>query len=102
MLPGALGKPEVIRAARALRAMRRWESVVGPALAAKSSPDRFDHGVVWVAAAGAAWAQEVRMRREAILAKLNAIAGEASLFRDLRVCVGTVGAAPNADAARML
>lgn len=102
ILPGALGKPEVLRAARAMRALRRWDAVVGSTLAAKSAPDRFDHGVVWVAAAGSAWAQELRMRREAILAKLNAVAGEPSLFRDIRVCVGPVESEPSPNAARML
>jgi predicted nucleic acid-binding Zn ribbon protein len=102
ILPGALGKPEVLRAARAMRALRRWDAVVGATLAAKTTPDRFDHGVVWVSAAGSAWAQELRMRREAVLAKLNVLAGEPSLFRDMRVCVGPVQPEPSPHAARVL
>jgi predicted nucleic acid-binding Zn ribbon protein len=101
LLSQALGNPEVLKAARATRALRQWPSVVGPALAAKSRPGRYDRGTVWVEADSSTWAMEVRMRREAILERLNAAADERSLFRDLRVTVAAPTAL-DADAARML
>jgi predicted nucleic acid-binding Zn ribbon protein len=86
LLGGALGRPEVLKAARAQIAMRKWSEVVGEAIAAKSMPDRYDHGTLWVVASGSAWAQEIRLRKEEIMARLNEIAGE-HLFTDVRVGV---------------
>ncbi|MBS1709077.1 MAG: DUF721 domain-containing protein [Armatimonadetes bacterium] len=86
VLPGALASPELLKAARAQMVMRRWEEAVGPFLAAKCVPDRYDHGTLWVAAAGSAWAQELRMRRLQVTDVLNTMARE-NLFTDLRVGV---------------
>jgi predicted nucleic acid-binding Zn ribbon protein len=83
---GALGRPEVLKAARAQIAMRKWADVVGEAIASKSMPDRYDHGTLWVVASGSAWAQEIRLRKDEIIARLNELAGE-SLFVDVRVGV---------------
>lgn len=41
--------PEVARTARALAVMRRWREVVGDELAARSWPDRYSKGSLWVA-----------------------------------------------------
>jgi predicted nucleic acid-binding Zn ribbon protein len=75
---------EVLRAARAQAAMRRWPEVVGVMLAGRSHPDRFGRGTVWVAVEGSAWAQELRMMKEKILQKLNDVSGEPGLFTDVR------------------
>ncbi|MFN3683614.1 MAG: DUF721 domain-containing protein [Fimbriimonadaceae bacterium] len=80
----ALGRPEVVRKARALSVLRRWPEVVGPVVARKSHPDRYDKGTVWVAVAGSSWAQELRMQRDQILLRLNELAGEADLFKEIR------------------
>lgn len=87
MLGGALGRPEVLRTARAQLAMRRWPEAVGEALADKTIPDRFDRGTLWVVASGSAWAQEIRLRKEDIVRRLNEIAAEPGLFREVRVGV---------------
>lgn len=86
LLQGSTDRAEVLRGARAQRALRNWAEVVGKELAARCAPDRFQAGTVWVAATGSAWAQEVRMRKELIVERLNDIAGE-KLFVDLRVGV---------------
>lgn len=83
MMPDAIGRTELLRAARAQRALHHWPSVVGPILARKSRPDRFEKGTVWVAVSGTAWAQELRMARDRIVARLNELAGE-RLFEDVR------------------
>jgi predicted nucleic acid-binding Zn ribbon protein len=80
----ALGNDEVLRAARAQAAMRRWAEVVGPTLAERSHPDRYGRGTVWVAVQGSAWAQELRMMKDKILTRLGEISGEPSLFNDVR------------------
>lgn len=79
----AVGRPEVVRGARAWAVMARWPEVVGEGLAARSEPDRFEHGTVWVAVRGSEWAQELRLMKETILERLNALADE-RLFTDLR------------------
>lgn len=84
VLGGALERAEVLRAARAHRVLRRWPEVVGPALAARSWPDRFERGTVWVAVEGSAWASELRMMKTRILARLEELAEEPNLFQDLR------------------
>jgi predicted nucleic acid-binding Zn ribbon protein len=76
--------PDVIRVGRALKHLRRWDEVVGEHLAARSWPDRYTGGTVWVAVEGAAWANELRMRKEEILKRLHEISGEPSLFTNLR------------------
>jgi len=76
---------DVPNAARANIVMRQWSSAVGDILAMHSTPDRYDHGVLWVEATGSAWAQEIRMSQGIILDKMNEIAGEV-LFREIRVC----------------
>ncbi len=73
--------------ARAQRAMRHWEEVVGPLLSERSVPERYQEGTLWVAAKGPAWAQELRMRKDQVLQRLNEIAAEQGLFQDMRVGV---------------
>jgi len=84
MLKEAIGREEVLRAARAQTALRNWHQIVGPLLSERSRPDRFDHGTVWVAVEGSAWAQELRMIKPLILERLCNAAGEQGLFADLR------------------
>lgn len=84
MLSSALGREEVLRAARAQRVLRRWSEFVGESMAQKSYPDRYDRGTVWVAVQGSAWAQELRMMSDRILEKMREASGEAGLFKDLR------------------
>jgi predicted nucleic acid-binding Zn ribbon protein len=87
MLSSALGRPEVLKTARAQIAMQRWGEVVGEGLADKSFPDRFEKGTLWVVATGSAWAQEIRLRKEEIVRRMNEVAAEPGLFRDVRVGV---------------
>lgn len=84
MLPDAIAKDEVLKAARAQKVLKDWAAIVGPGLAERSHPDRYDHGTVWVAVEGSAWAQELRMGKEMILERLREKSREASLFQDLR------------------
>ena len=81
----AIGRPEILRTARAQLAMRQWSEVVGDALAEKSQPDRYERGTLWVVASGSAWAQEIRLRKDEIVRRLNEISKEPGLFFDVRV-----------------
>ncbi|HSI74113.1 MAG TPA: DUF721 domain-containing protein [Fimbriimonas sp.] len=84
VLPAAMESDEVIRVGRALGVLKRWDEVVGHDLAERSWPDRYTSGTVWVAVEGAAWASELRMRKEEILRKLKDVSGEPSLFSNIR------------------
>ena len=84
MLGTAIGREEVLRTARAQRALREWAAIVGPQMAARSHPERFERGTVWVAVEGSAWAQELRMIRDLILSRLAEKSGEEGLFLDVR------------------
>jgi hypothetical protein len=66
-------------------------------MAARSSPERYDRGTVWIAVTGSAWAQELRMSKGPILSKLHKLAGESGLFQDLRFGVRPLPA-PEAEA----
>jgi predicted nucleic acid-binding Zn ribbon protein len=98
MLSQAVGREEVLRMARAQRVMREWPQVVGPAMAARSNPERWDRGTVWVAVEGSAWAQELRMIKDVILQRLEQIAGEGGLFIDIRFGVRPLPATPESVA----
>lgn len=76
--------PEVLKASRAISVMKKWDQVVGEEMANRSWPERFDHGTIWVAVIGSAWAQELRMQRDEILSRLNSIADEPGLFLNAR------------------
>jgi hypothetical protein len=83
ILPTALDG-ELLKLGAARNAMKRWQDVVGPTLANRSWPDRYDHGVLWVAVEGSAWAQELRLMKPKILDKLSEFAGYRDLFSDIR------------------
>lgn len=97
VLGPALGRDEVLRAALAKRALRGWNAVVGEALGARSRPDRYERGVVFVAVQGSAWAQELRLAKPQILERLRDRAGDASLFVDLRFGVRPLRPEPPQD-----
>lgn len=84
LLGKAIGRDEVLRTARAQRILRRWPEVVGPLMAKRSKPDRYEKGTVWVAVQGSAWAQELRMVKDRLIARLGELAQDDALFKDIR------------------
>jgi len=94
ILEGALDKKEVLRAAKAQIALRKWPEIVGPDLATRSCPQRYERGTVWIAVEGAAWAQELRMVRHKLLDRLKRIQDEPDLFQDMRFVVSRGSIAP--------
>jgi predicted nucleic acid-binding Zn ribbon protein len=97
MLDPALGRKEVFRVAKAQKVLRDWAGIVGENLAARSFPDRYDHGTVWIAVEGSAWAQELRMQQDQILSRLRERAGDENLFRNLRFGVRPLPEAPQQE-----
>ena len=88
LMGATLGHKEVLRAARAQTVSRQWADIVGSLLASKSTPDRFESGVLFIQAINSTWAQEIRMQEETIVERLNEKAQEPGLFREIRVSTG--------------
>jgi predicted nucleic acid-binding Zn ribbon protein len=89
LIETAVGRPEVFRRVAAHRITERWDECVGAQLGAKSTPDKFENGTLWVAVTAPVWVQELRMRKQQILERLNEWAGE-ELFKDVRFGVRSV------------
>ena len=83
ILPKAL-EAEVLQIAKAQSIFKHWDEIVGPGLAERSWPDRYERSVVWVAVQGSAWAQELRLRKEVILSRLREKAHDPAMFADIR------------------
>ncbi|MBL8059521.1 MAG: DUF721 domain-containing protein [Chthonomonas sp.] len=83
VLGEAIGRKEVMRAARAQLLFSRWGEAVGEHLAKNTKPDRFEKGTLWFTASGSAWSQETMLNKDVILDRLNEMAAE-QLFLDLR------------------
>jgi predicted nucleic acid-binding Zn ribbon protein len=66
---------------------RRWDQVVGDALAAATEPVRLQDGVLSVRASTQAWAAQVRFLAPTVRARANEALGR-SLVQDVRVFVG--------------
>ncbi len=98
IIPEAVGRDEVVRTARAQRALRRWPEVVGSELAKRSNPERYERGTVWVAVTGSAWAQELRMIKDRILDRLREVSGERDMFKDVRFGVRPIADEPDEEA----
>ena len=90
LLKAALGRDEVVRQARAQAALRDWESIVGPLLAQKSTPERYQQGTLWVAVSDSVWAQELRLKKDVILGHLQDICEDKQLFLNIRFGVRPV------------
>ncbi|QBS37102.1 DUF721 domain-containing protein [Thermaerobacter sp. FW80] len=69
------------------RALRLWDQVVGPVIAARARPYRLTGDVLWVAVRHPGWAQELAYLKATILRDLNAAVGGPAL-RDLRFTTG--------------
>ncbi|KAA0224980.1 DUF721 domain-containing protein [Fimbriimonadia bacterium ATM] len=84
LLGVAVGRSELIRTARAISVMKRWKEIVGEVIGARTAPERFERGELCISTLSSVWAQEIRLRADAILQRLNEAAGE-ELFTSLRI-----------------
>ena len=65
------------------RAVVMWPEVVGPQIAAVTSAQRLEHGVLFVGVSTAPWRTELTMRRGEIARKINAAVGS-EVVKDIR------------------
>lgn len=87
VLPGVLADLGLGEAATAARISEAWAAVVGAEAAAHSWPAALRAGVLDVEVDSSAWAQQIQLRRTALLAEL-AHRLEADAPRDLRLRLG--------------
>jgi predicted nucleic acid-binding Zn ribbon protein len=84
LMSSVVDNEQVLQAAQAKIAMQKWPEIVGPLLAEKAMPDRYHRGTVWVAVESQIWAQELRMRKDQILSRLQAETSDPAMFTDIR------------------
>ncbi|MEW9533700.1 DUF721 domain-containing protein [Microbispora sp. NPDC049125] len=72
----------------------RWHEIVGPDLAAHTTPESFEDGEVTVAAASTAWATQVRLLASTLVRRLNEELGDGTVTR---VKVRGPGAGPRLE-----
>ena len=94
VLDFAFEQKEIVKAAQVGQALRRWDEIVGEELARRSWPDRYEAGTVYVATAGSAWAQELRMRKGHVLDRLAEMLGTRALVSDVRFGVRKLPSRP--------
>ncbi|MBL8682554.1 MAG: DUF721 domain-containing protein [Myxococcales bacterium] len=94
LLAEALGDRALVR--RALGVWPAWEQAVGPQVARRARPVAMRDGVLYVNVAHPVWLQELQPMREALLHRVQKLAG-ASVVREIRLKVGPL---PKIDEAR--
>lgn len=63
--------------------MARWDKLVGPQLASKTTPDSFDDGIITVRCESTAWAVQVRHMKYDIIRRFNSELGD-EVVRDVK------------------
>lgn len=96
VLDFAFDQREIVKAAQVGQALRRWDEIVGEELARRSWPDRYEAGTVYVAAAGSAWSQELRMKKTLIMDRIAQMLGTRALVSDVRFGVRKLPSRPEA------
>lgn len=86
LIAKAVPRKEVYERMESQRVTGDWQAIVGEVLALKSSPEAFDHGQLTISVTSAPWAQELRLRKQELLKRLNETAGR-ELFTDLKISV---------------
>lgn len=84
LLPNAVRNKGILQGARAWKVLENWDEVVGPILAEKCWPERFEKGTVYIAVIGAAWVQELRLQQEIFLKRLQSFSPDPNLIQGLR------------------
>jgi hypothetical protein len=75
-----------------VRLSSAWPEIVGPLLAGKTSPVKLRNRVLTVLVQNHAWAQELQLRKPALLERINGIL-EGGKAMDIRFAVGSLPSA---------
>jgi len=79
-----------------VRLSAAWEGIVGPLLSGKTFPARLKNGVLTVIVQNHAWAQELQLKKPALMERVNTVLGMEPL-RDIRFLVGPLPAGENEE-----
>ncbi|MEP0767509.1 MAG: DUF721 domain-containing protein [Fimbriimonadia bacterium] len=90
-LPQAIRGMGLERQVRARAVVAKWRTAVGEVLARVSEATFLRSGILWVTVTDSVWQQELNMRKELIIARLNEALG-AELVQDIRFRPGAVSA----------
>lgn len=64
-------------------AVLRWDEAAGPHIAKVTSAEKIQRGVLTVRVSNATWRYELTMRKQDLVAKINALLGE-EVVKDIR------------------
>ncbi len=65
------------------QALNLWAEVVGSSIARNTTPEKVEHGVLYIRTKSSAWRQELQLRKQEIIQQLNA-AVQHSAIKDIR------------------
>jgi predicted nucleic acid-binding Zn ribbon protein len=86
-LGSVLKKHGIASEIREHRLLIQWEKVVGPRVAARTTPDALDKGTLWVRVDSSSWMHQLSFLKSDIIAKANALCGQ-ELVTDIRFHLG--------------
>lgn len=86
-LGNVLSRHGIAKEVREHRILIQWEKVVGPRVAARTTPDALDKGTLWVRVDSSTWMHQLSFLKEDIIAKANALCGQ-DIVSDLRLHLG--------------
>ena len=87
------GKEEIARALSGVSAGALWGKAVSEREAKETEPITLKNGVFYVLASNSAWAQELSLKKSAIIKKMNS--SGAGNVRDIRFKIGRIEEAKN-------
>ena len=93
-LAGVLNRYGAAREIREHRILIHWQKIVGPRVAAHTTPDALNKGVLWVRVDSSPWMHQLSFLKADILAKANELCGE-ELVSDIRFHLGRAKNAGN-------
>ncbi len=86
-LSSVLERYGAAREIREHRILIQWEKIVGPRVAAHTSPDALNKGVLWVRVDSSSWMHQLSFLKDEILAKANQLCDE-DIVQELRFHLG--------------
>jgi hypothetical protein len=88
LVDSLLGNSQHGPEARKHRVITEWRTLVGDRIAKRTSPDRFDEGLLWVRVANSAWMHQLSFIKDDLLERINTGLGGPALVTDIRFHLG--------------
>jgi predicted nucleic acid-binding Zn ribbon protein len=91
ILTKALKKHGIDKEISRYKFILHWPEIVGPEIAKRTKPECIRRGVLVVKVCDSAWTQELTLRKEAILTRVQRFLGEEENVKDIQFMVGEIG-----------